>query len=48
MAGYMHPHSFVRLPNGNVIATFQHAHHGRDTGKLGATGGLVEIDDHGR
>ena len=48
MAGYMHPHSFVRLPNGNVIATFQHAHHGRDTGKLGATGGLVEIDDHGK
>ena len=48
MAGYMHPHSFVRLPNGNVIATFQHAHHGRDTGKLGATGGLVEIDDRGK
>ena len=48
MAGYMHPHSFVRLPNGNVIATFQHAHHGRDTGKLGATGGLVEIDDSGK
>jgi hypothetical protein len=48
MAGYMHPHSFVRLPNGNVIATFQHAHHGRDTGKLGATGGLVEIDDKGK
>jgi hypothetical protein len=48
LAGYMHPHSFVRLPNGNVIATFQHAHHGRDTGKLGATGGLVEIDDNGK
>ena len=48
MAGYMHPHSFVRLPNGNVIATFQHAHHGRDNGKLGATGGLVEIDDSGK
>jgi len=48
MAGYMHPHSFVRLPNGNVIATFQHAHHGRDMGKLGATGGLVEIDDTGK
>lgn len=47
MAGYMHPHSFVRMPNGNVIATFQHAHHGRDKGKLGATGGLVEIDDKG-
>jgi hypothetical protein len=25
MAGYMHPHSFLRLPNGNVLATFQHA-----------------------
>ena len=48
LAGYMHPHSFVRLPNGNVIATFQHAHHGRDSGKLGATGGLVEIDDNGK
>jgi len=48
LAGYMHPHSFVRLPNGNVIATFQHAHHGRDTGKLGAAGGLVEIDDSGK
>ena len=48
LAGYMHPHSFVRLPNGNVIATFQHAHHGRDPGKLGATGGLVEIDDSGK
>src|ERR1044072_8690869 len=48
LAGYMHPHSFVRLPNGNVIATFQHAHHGHDAGELGATGGLVEIDDHGK
>jgi len=48
LAGYMHPHSFVRMPNGNVIATFQHVHHGRDTGMLGATGGLVEIDDKGK
>jgi hypothetical protein len=47
MAGYMHPHSFVHLPNGNVIATFQHAQGLRDTGKLGTTGGLVEIDDRG-
>ena len=23
VAGMMHPHSFVRLPNGNVLATFQ-------------------------
>ena len=28
MAGYMHPHSYLRLPNGHVLATFQHAHHG--------------------
>lgn len=48
MDGYMHPHSFVRMPNGNVIATFQHKHHGRDRGKLGATGGLVEINDDGK
>ncbi|HEY6125716.1 MAG TPA: hypothetical protein VIV63_13775, partial [Steroidobacteraceae bacterium] len=48
MAGYTHPHSFVRLPNGNVIATFQHAHHGHHAGELGATGGLVEIDDKGK
>ena len=27
MAGYMHPHSFLRLPNGNVLATFQHELH---------------------
>ena len=47
LAGYMHPHSFVRLPNGHVIATFQHRHHGRDPGQLGASGGLVEIDDGG-
>lgn len=48
MDGYMHPHSFVRMPNGNVIATFQHKHHGRDPGNLGVTGGLVEIDDNGK
>src|SRR5271154_1943720 len=27
MAGYMHPHSYLRLPNGHVLATFQHEHH---------------------
>src|SRR5258708_8029785 len=47
MAGYMHPHSYVRLPNGHVLATFQHAHHGQDHVNLGASGGLVEIDDQG-
>lgn len=42
--GYMHPHSYVRLPNGHVLATFQHAHHGDSAAKSGA---LVELDDHG-
>jgi hypothetical protein len=50
MAGYMHPHSYLRLPNGNVLATFQHTHHGGGDGggAMGKTGGLVEIDDHGQ
>jgi hypothetical protein len=47
MAGYMHPHSYQRLPNGHVLATFQHAHHAAGDGHMGATGGLVEIDDQG-
>src|SRR5712672_4879777 len=49
--GYMHPHSYLRLPNGHVLATFQHAHHGEHHGEhssngghAGASGGLVEID----
>jgi hypothetical protein len=46
-AGYMHPHSYVRLPNGHVLATFQHAHHGQDHVDMGTSGGLVEIDDQG-
>ncbi|MGB8542017.1 MAG: hypothetical protein WCD49_10330 [Candidatus Acidiferrales bacterium] len=49
MAGYMHPHSYLRLPNGHVLATFQHAHHGDSgDGQSGTTGGLVEIDDQGK
>jgi hypothetical protein len=47
MAGYMHPHSYVRLPNGHVLATFQHQHHGGDSASGGKSGGLVEIDDSG-
>jgi hypothetical protein len=47
LAGYMHPHSYVRLPNGHVLATFQHAHHADREGQMGGTGGLVEIDDAG-
>jgi hypothetical protein len=38
--GYSHPHSFVRLPNGHVLATFSMKH-----GERG--GGLVEFDNEG-
>ncbi len=48
MAGYMHPHSYVRLPNGHVLATFQHSHHDANEDSLGKSGGLVEIDDSGK
>jgi hypothetical protein len=42
--GYRHPHSFVRLPDGNVLATFQMRH-----GENGMTpGGLVELTPAGR
>ena len=47
LAGYMHPHSYLRLPNGHVLATFQHAHHGAMSGDFGKSGGLVEINDAG-
>lgn len=43
VAGMMHPHSFLRLPNGNVLATFQMRHD-----SLGAApGGLAELTDRG-
>src|SRR6266849_5584531 len=38
--GYMSPHSFVRLPNGHVLASFHMKH-----GERG--GGLVEFDNDG-
>ncbi|MEO8564023.1 MAG: hypothetical protein ABI601_18225 [bacterium] len=41
--GMMHPHSFLRLPNGNVLATFQMRHD-----SLGmAPGGLAELTSAG-
>jgi hypothetical protein len=46
MDGYMHPHSYVRLPNGHVLSSFQHAHHGM--GAMASAVGLVEIDDTGK
>ncbi|HTL22020.1 MAG TPA: hypothetical protein VL220_14985 [Steroidobacteraceae bacterium] len=50
MAGYMHPHSYVRLPNGHVLVTFQHQHQhdGSAAAAGGKSGGLVEIDDSGK
>ena len=40
---FSHPHSFARLPNGHVLATFQHR---TEAGVVG-TGGLVELDTAG-
>jgi hypothetical protein len=37
--GYMHPHSYLRLPDENILSTFQHGHDG---------GGLVELDQNGK
>jgi hypothetical protein len=41
--GYRHPHSFLRLPDGNVLATFQMRH----GGEAMTPGGLVEITPAG-
>ncbi|HLK32057.1 MAG TPA: hypothetical protein VKT29_03145 [Terriglobales bacterium] len=41
-AGYSFPHSFVRLPNSDVLATFQ-----SHDGTLAADGGLVELRNDG-
>jgi hypothetical protein len=56
MGGFAMPHSFLRLPNGNVLASFQQkrgdhdmsGHHDMTMmdGK-DLTGGIVEIDDKG-
>jgi hypothetical protein len=42
-AGFSHPHSFLRLPNGNVLATFQMRH---DSSGV-RPGGLVEMTSAG-
>jgi len=41
------PHSFVRLPNGHVLATFQFADRDGKMAMNSKSGGLVEIDDSG-
>lgn len=40
---YMHPHSFVRYPNGNILATFQMRGHGNKE-----PGALAELDPRGK
>lgn len=48
LGGFAMPHSFVRLPNGNVLAAFQYTGHG-DHMEMGAdSGGIVEIDNQGQ
>jgi hypothetical protein len=47
LGGFAHPHSYLRLPNGHVLATFQHDHASMRPGSRGKSGGLVEIDDGG-
>lgn len=46
---YMHPHSFVRLPNGNVLSTLQmRGHHNEEPGalaELDPKGNVVRIAD---
>lgn len=42
-AGFSHPHSFLRLPNGNVLSTFQMSHEAAGM----APGGLVEMTPAG-
>jgi len=58
VAGYSHPHTYFRLTDGNILATFQYV---ADTtsaamgeamamthGAMNKTGGLVEMDERGR
>jgi hypothetical protein len=42
--GYMHPHTYVRLPNGHVLATFQYR---GGHGPKAEGGGLVEVTARG-
>jgi len=43
LAGYTHPHSFLRMPNGHVLATYQSRH----ASGQALPGGLVELTTAG-
>jgi hypothetical protein len=58
LAGYSHPHTYLRLADGNILATFQYkadsaapmkmpAHGGMSLGGVHTTGGLVQMDERG-
>jgi hypothetical protein len=58
-AGFSHPHTYIRLTNGDVLATFQYltdstsampaeGHGGMSMGGKHSTGGLVEMDERGK
>lgn len=47
LAGFSDPHSFIRLPNGHVLASFQHVAGVEHHAGMTMGGGLVEIDDSG-
>jgi hypothetical protein len=55
LAGFSHPHTFIRLANGHVLATFQYqadsttgrAHDAMPMDVEHSTGGLVEMDERG-
>jgi len=58
LAGFSHPHTYIRLANGHVLATFQykadstalapvHTSNAMAMGGEHATGGLVEMDERG-
>ncbi len=58
LAGFSHPHTYIRLANGDVLATFQYqadsippapvqGHDGMSMGGTHSTGGLVEMDERG-
>jgi hypothetical protein len=48
LGGFSMLHSFARLPNGNVLATFQYADHDGQMSMDSISGGLVEIDNSGK
>jgi hypothetical protein len=58
LAGFSHPHTYIRLSDGNVLATFQYkadsstpaptsGHGAMSMGGAHTTGGLVEMDERG-